>query len=459
MSLWDWIFGTTPAPTPEPGMPAMIPESMVSSPVLGLKGTLRDFQHQGVMYAANKKSVFIGDDMGTGKSIQALATIEHLGAYPALIICPSFLKYNWEAEAGAWVDKTVQVISGTKKIAFTADIIVINYDILRSHSKNLHNHGFKSIVSDESHLIKNVSSQRSNISRSIARSIPVRLCLSGTPVINHPDELKAQLMFLDRFTEIGNRPGGFSGLCANPEELHRVLKETCFIRRRKSDVLPELPAKQRTFVPLEITNRKQYEMAMVDVVGWVQHNTADTGEFKLKAKARFDDLKKLCAIGKLNACEDWIRNTIAQEPLVLFAYHVDIQDELCRRFPEALHIMGSDSDKARFETVKAFQAGKSNLIICSIKAAGVGLTLTRAKSVAFLELGWTPAEMWQAEDRLARIGQTRGVNCYYLLGRQTVDQRIMSLLQRKENVVSRATDGQATQSILDSLIQELGRAA
>ena len=140
----------------------------------------------------------------------------------------------------------------------------------------------------------------------------------------------------------------------------------------------------------------------------------------------------------------WIEDFLAsEEPLVVFAGHREIQDRLVERFPDALHLLGRDSIGAREAAVQAFQAGKSQLLVCATRVGGQGITLTHASNVAFLDLEWTPAMHDQAEDRCHRIGQHDAVTAWYLLAAQTIDETMLELIERKRKVVDAVTDGRA----------------
>ncbi|MGI8845055.1 MAG: helicase-related protein, partial [Thermoleophilaceae bacterium] len=148
--------------------------------------------------------------------------------------------------------------------------------------------------------------------------------------------------------------------------------------------------------------------------------------------------------GKLSSALAWIEDFMASdEPLVVFAEHIAIQKAVIAQFPNALHILGADSSERRQQAVDAFQAEDGpRLIVCSLKAASQGITLTRASNVAFLELDWTPARHDQAEDRLHRIGQESAVTAWYLLAPNTIDETMAELLQRKRGLIDAITDGQ-----------------
>jgi SWI/SNF-related matrix-associated actin-dependent regulator of chromatin subfamily A-like protein 1 len=174
---------------------------------------------------------------------------------------------------------------------------------------------------------------------------------------------------------------------------------------------------------------------------------------------RLNNLRQLAARGKLPTALAWIADFMASgEPLVVFAEHVATQHAVLERFPGALHILGADSARSRQDAVDSFQSEDGpQLIVCSMKAASQGITLTRASNVAFLELDWTPARHDQAEDRLHRIGQESAVSAWYLLAPDTIDETMAELLQRKRTVIDAVTEGQVRdeERMVEAVIREL----
>src|SRR5207244_4918800 len=218
-----------------------------------------------------------------------------------------------------------------------------------------------------------------------------------TPVMNRPPELVSRLRIRGRLGAFGSG-AQFGKRFRGPDahlRLHWHLRARCFARRLKADVLPQLPAKTRGVVPVELDNEPEYRLAERDLVAWLQSQPFDLRELDAKVAAalraerlvRLNALKLLAARGKLRAALAWIHDFCASgERLVVFARHREIQRALIDRFPVALHILGEDSHAARDAAVHAFQApdaADNQLIICSIEVAGQGLTLTRSSNVAF----------------------------------------------------------------------------
>src|SRR4051794_2945759 len=385
-----------------------------------LGGELRPFQRAGVRYALWSRRLFIADEQGLGKTIEALALLEEDDAFPAVVICPASLKLNWQREIEHWVPhRSLHVVVGTGKVIPKADITVLNYEIVHAHRERLALSRPKALILDESHYVKNPAAKRTRAVRKLAEQLPdgaLRLALTGTPVMNHADELIAQLRILGRLEEFGSGARfkrRFQGAGAE-ERIHWHLRRTCFVRRLKRDVLPQLPEKRQVVVPVGLENEQEYRLAERDVVAWLQEQPLELSELEsrvaatLRAErlAQLNTLRRLAARGKLGPALAWIDDFMAsEEPLVVFASHRELQEAVVQRFPEALHLVGADSISQRDDAVRAFQAEDGpQLLVCSTRVAGQGITLTRASNVAFLDLEWSPAMHDQAEDRCHRIG-------------------------------------------------------
>jgi len=450
--------------------------------VAGLGGELKPFQRAGVSYLLERRRAFLADEQGLGKTIEALAAVEAAGAYPAVVVCPASLKLNWLRELARWLpQRSVRALSGTGRRGrgtgadAATDITIVNYDIVAARLDELRALAPQALVLDESHYCKNAAAKRTQAVQRLSAAVPydgLVLALSGTPITNRPAELISQLRILGRLDDFGSgaRFGQrFRGADAHLR-LHWHLRARCFVRRLKADVLPQLPAKTRAVVPVELDNETEYRLAERDLVAWLRSQPLDLRELDAKVAAalraerlvRCNALKLLAARGKLHAALAWIHDFCSSgERLVVFAGHKEVQRAVIARFPHALHILGEDSAAARDAALQAFQeqqASESNqLIVCSIEVAGHGLTLTRSSNVAFLELDWTPAKHDQAEDRCHRIGQQDAVNAYYLLAADTIDETISTLLERKRAVIGAVTDGleEDEGGVLDGLVREL----
>ena len=444
--------------------------------VSGLGGELKPFQRAGVRYLLSQRRAFLADEQGLGKTIEALATIEADDAYPAVIVCPASLKFNWLRESEHWLPgRSAEVLTGgAPDPALSSDITIVNYDIVGSRLDALRALEPRALVLDESHYCKNAAAKRTQAVQRLSAVVPndgLVLALTGTPVMNRPAELISQLRILGRLADFGSG-AKFGARFRGPDahlRLHWHLRARCFARRLKADVLPQLPAKTRAVVPVELDNEPEYRFAERDVIAWLQSQPLDLRELDAKVAAalraerlvRLNALKLLAVRGKLHAARTWIHDFCSSgERLVVFAHHREIQHAVLEHFPKALHILGEDSPRERDAALRAFQEpdrAENQLIVCSIEVAGQGITLTRSSNVVFLELDWTPARHDQAEDRCHRIGQLDAVNASYLLAANTIDETISTLLERKRAVIGAVTDGRAEdeEGVVDALVREL----
>lgn len=468
--------------------------------VPSLAGELRPFQKAGVEYAVNAKRVLIADSMGLGKTIEALATLEALDAYPVLVVTTATQKLGWVREIKKWLPhRSVGLVD--KELPET-DICVINYDLLDPRhdvlgmSKETYTNGkthvyyrrelehFKAVVLDESHKVKSRNAIRSKVAKALAKDLDVIIALTGTPIVNRPVELVSQLEILGRLEDFGgwkkfvdrycgayrDRFGYRTEGATNLEELDRRLRATCMVRRDKAEVYDELPAKQRTVVPLDIDNRFEYEWMEEKFIEWLGQQAYNDAEFlktldglsaeeaetkriqyaasaQIRARraeelVKLAELRRVAAKGKFKNIVAWVEEFLESgEKLILYAWHQEIQEALLASFPDAAHILASDSSKERDKNVEKFQTEDDcQLIICSIGAGSEGWTGTAASNVAFAELGWTPGIHEQAEDRCyGRVNDPHGVSAYYLLAEGTIDEKLSALIEAKRWVIQSAT--------------------
>ena len=443
------------------------------------------FQAEGVGFIISRGGrALVADDMGLGKTIQALAWLHHVKAYPALIVVPASVKLNWQKEIEMTLpdDITVNTLygrSGNGFLGVQSDITIINYDILDAWKDKLPE--YDTLVGDEIHNIKNKSTLRSKAFRVIAKRCKHLVFLSGTPITNRPVEFFNALSLLDPETfgdfwryakkycnpRMGFRGGwDFTG-SSNAEELHAMLTKTIMIRRKKSDVLKDLPPKVRSVVPIEIDNMDEYRYAETNFFEWVRRTYGDkkaSSAAAAEALARIEYLKQLTIKGKMAGIVPWVEDFISTgEKLVLFATHHSTIDGLKTKFGgKAVKIDGRDNLQVRQNAITSFQGSdETRLLIGNIKAAGQGINLTAASNTCFLELGWTPGEHDQAEDRVHRIGQEAdSVTAYFLMAQGTIEEDIAALIDGKRQVISQVLDGKGVgdESVLSALLNKiLGR--
>ncbi|MCU1692556.1 MAG: putative helicase, superfamily [Frankiales bacterium] len=452
--------------------------------------------HQAQLVAAAEdghRTFLLADEPGLGKTAQALLAAEAADAFPLLVVVPNVVKTNWAREAARWTPRhpaTVVHGDGHDLDAFS-DVVVVNYEVLDRHAGWLGSFGFRGMVVDEAHFIKNKTSQRSRLVLELAERIrartvrPLLMALTGTPLINDVDDFLAIWEFLGwvddddpslelvaRLERNGLTPGepGFY-----PAARGAVI-DMGIVRRRKVEVASDIPARRIADLPVELDGAlgrsirdaekalakrlvKRYDSALeardpgavvegIDadlvrkVAGWERQDTQGEGgtDNVFSVMRRIGQAKAVLAA---DYTAQLARNV---GKVVLFAKHVDVMDAAEELFTSRgighVSVRGGQSTTARQRSIDAFTKDPDVAVaVCSLSAAGVGLNLQVASNVVLAELSWTDAEQTQAIDRVHRIGQDQPVTAWRIIAAQTIDARIAELLDEKAGLAARALDG------------------
>ena len=472
---------TLPPPTPMHGPPGW---------------ELMPHQTQVVEAAAQGHRTFLlADEPGLGKTAQALLAAKAANAYPLLAVVPNVVKTSWAREAALWTPKhpATVVHSDGDNIDAYSDIVVVNYDILDRHVGGLSTHGFRGMVVDEAHFIKNKSSLRSRHVLELADRIrmrtvrPLMMALTGTPLINDIEDFLAIWEFLGWIDE--NEPRGelMDALEDNrmtPEDpdfypaARQAVIDLGIVRRRKVEVAADIPARRIADMPVELegamgrsirdaeralTRRlvKRYESAVaarveaggpqpkgIDlelvrrVAGWERQDAKDneTDENVFTLMRRIGQAKAVLAA---DYAAQLSRNV---GKVVFFAKHIDVMDAAEQTFAQRgikySSIRGDQTTRVRNKNIDAFVKDDDvAIIVCSLMAAGVGINLQVSSNVVLAELSWTDAEQTQAIDRVHRIGQDQPVTAWRIIAAQTIDARVAELIDSKAGLAARALDG------------------
>ena len=453
-------------PLPMPTL--QVPHNMLVEPY--------EYQREGIAYALEKKRCIMGDEPGLGKTAQAIGVLTVTKAFPALVICPASLKVNWQRELKKFGGLNAVILDDRNRSTWQrfwqikrkdgrpcAEVFITNYESLRKffvtrirregrftlksvefdERKDL----FRTVIIDESHKCKTASTQQSKFVQGIAQGKEYIFELTGTPVVNNNIDLIQQLTIMGRLNDFGGYSRFMARYCAGErksshlKELNYLLRKNCFFRRLKKDVLTQLPDKTRSYLVMDIDNRKEYRAAEKDVINYLkQYKDADDEKIQRTIRGaimvKMGILKQISARGKVSAAIDIIHNTIdGGQKLIVFCFLKEVVAALKQEFRDAVTVTGDDNDRQKQWAVDRFQTDDScRLIILNYKSGGVGLTLTAASNVLFVEFPWTAADCNQAEDRAHRNGQKNAVNCVYLLGKDTIDEYMYDLIQTKRNI-------------------------
>jgi superfamily II DNA or RNA helicase len=443
--------------------------------------------------AAGHRTFLLADEPGLGKTAQALVAAQVANAYPLLAVVPNVVKTNWAREAALWTPtRSVTVIHGDgERIDGFADIVVVNYEVLDRHVDWIGKHGFRGMVVDEAHYIKNKKSQRSQhvieISERVRRRVarPLLMALTGTPLINDIEDFQAIWQFLG-WVEDG-KPSkelmatlGHTGLTPADHAFYPVAREAVvdlgIVRRRKVDVAADIPARRIADMPVELEGAAgrsirdaesrlakrlvaRYQAALERRSGGagtegIDHELARRvaerevaeGSEATEGDNVFSMVRKIGQAKAELAADYAAQLARSADKVVFFAKHLDVMDTaeeiLAKRGIRSATIRGGQSSTARQEAIDAFVDDPDvAVIICSLTAAGVGINLQVASNVVLAELSWTNAEQSQAIDRVHRIGQSEPVTAWRIIAAQTIDAKIAELIDAKAGLAARALDG------------------
>ena len=484
----NWVNGTEKK---EEDIAYDIPELPDLTVPHNLKIQPYPYQLKGIARGLQLKRFMNCDEPGLGKTLQSIATINLADAFPCLVVCPSSLKINWLREWEKFTDKKAMILTDKVRDTWTFffqtgmhQVFIVNYESLKKYfvqrikkaegwtlrdvefrnSINL----FKSVIIDESHRCKSASTQQAKFCKGICTGKEWVIELTGTPVVNRPKDLIPQLAILNRMDDFGGYKPFVNRYCSgqreasNLKELNFNLWKYCMFRREKSLVLTDLPDKIRQVNTCEITNRKEYMDAERDLIMYLQkYKDADDEKIEKALRGevmvRINILRQISARGKVRDVIEFVKDFRENgKKIILFCSLHEVVDQLKRYFPTAVSVTGRDSQDEKQRAVDSFQNNpKADIIICSIKAAGVGLTLTASSNVAFVEFPWTYADCCQCEDRAHRIGQKDSVTCYYFLGRRTIDEKVYRIIQEKKNIANAVTG--STEDIEENIVDMVAR--
>lgn len=414
------------------------------------------FQQEGVCYGISKNGrCIIADDMGLGKTIQALGIAHYFqDTWPLLIVAPSSVRHQWSQSIYNFLPSIpthyIYQFENAKDFIGDYKIVIVSYDLLVRATEVFKRHGFGCAILDESHTLKsNKTARYKAVKETVCHARHVIL-LSGTPALSRPIELYTQINLVSPnfmgFQEYGIRycagekrkfGWDFTG-ASNMQELQILLKSTCIIRRLKSEVLNQLPDKIRQMIILDPLLIKAGTKEMEEMSSHLQRK-ALSGIERHKALLQYYNES---SIARLKAVCNHITHVFENKrKCLIFAHHQIVLDEICN-LAESMNIKyiridGRTSSDKRAYLVNKFQERDDYLVaVLSITAANAGITLTAAQLVIFAELFWNPGVLCQAEDRVHRIGQDSNVLIQYLVARQTADDYIWPLIQKKTNILS-----------------------
>lgn len=406
---------------------------------------LRDYQKQGVYWLSqqNTAGAILADDMGLGKTVQTLALVQS----PTLIVAPTSLLHNWKAEASRFrPDLRVHLYHGSnREWDSSADLTITSYGILRSDQekflKSTLEKPWAMMVLDEAHLIRN----QETLAAQAAFSIPaaMKIALTGTPVQNKRSDLFSLFQFIS------------PGLFANEGEMKPELVAPFVLRRKKEEVLKELPPKTHLLHEIELreAERGRYQSVWAAAKAEILEQISGTGGKKANPISMFEALlraRQACDHTGLFFEPDW---KLKSSKLVYLMQMIEelneaghsvlvysqwtkfldrIEEEVSSRFSYE-RLDGNTTNRGK--VVESFQnSTDAKVFLLSLHAGGVGLNLTRASHVIFCDPWWNPFVELQAEDRAYRMGQEKPVTIHRLICSETIEEKLIKIQDAKKKI-------------------------
>ena len=451
----------------------------------------RKYQLEALGYALEKGSIINGDDVGLGKTFESIMYAEVTNSFPCLVVVPASVKYNWGEK---WNEITkgkreLSVIESretkTRKNNWDADVVIINYDIIgkkQGKGATLRFPELKKewnmVIFDEAHFLKEKTSIRSKAAKMLCKSTEKIQMLTGTAIMSKPVEIWNLLVLSKRDKQIAKDwmqfvtryCGGYRGKfgwvtdgATNTIELNRKLRETCYIRREKRDVLEELPSVTKQVIQMPISNLSKIKRATNDLISFIAETKGDDSAEKAQEAEHLvalQTLRKLAIEGKMKSIEQYLKDwKLSGKKLVVFGIHREELEYLSDKFGCMLIAGGVDSKK-KLDIVKQFQSNDDIFLFANMQSAGTGVDGLQkvCSNMLIIELPWRPSDLTQTIGRLDRSGQTEAVTVSFMLNDQTIDEQMWEMLTDKEAIaeaVNKGVDVTRNKSGLKQVIRKI----
>ena len=501
-TISDYFTLTSDGPTLEDMSTAKVEEDLSESDSLRILEDVRErlntpsplysYQELAVAFLEARigtRGALIGDQPGLGKTIEALAFCSlHPQVNPILVVTQASIKRNWYREVEKWLPGTsIQIIDqGKDKVDSDADVVIVNYDLIwrANIEKQLLAREFQIVIFDEVTYLKERSAKRTKAARKLGKAAEFTIGLSGTPILNRPIEFytflnmispkqfSSQFQFGMRYCNGYHNGFGYTFKGASRVSELRQLIHPLMIRRRKDEVLTELPEKSRQNIYIDMPGSyfQNYRAAELDLVQSLKSLSPDAEENddasqeyenkRMWLLSKLNFLRHLVGLAKAEAAEEIITNFVdSGEKLVVFGHHHDVMDAmdtyLTKKKIGHVKVDGRTPNQDRQALIDRFQEEDDCMVFLASTAMGMGVTLTAASNALFVERQWTPGMEEQMEDRIHRIGQNRGVFIHYMQVENSIDAKMAKLVEYKRDVLAAVLDGEKQRDRGESIINEL----
>ena len=434
------------------------------------------YQRVGAEWLAERSAAMLADEMGIGKTAQAIAACDAAGVRTVVVVCPGIARENWKREFRLWskTPRVVEVMRSTNDLftarAMFADVLILSYALLAQEKVRKHFATFAidALICDEAHALKEPKSVRSKAiygsrfdrAKGLASRAKRVWLLTGTPIMNHPGELWTHMRalwpqslegvcglrrdaFLEHFCVVEDFTGKIVGARRVPQLLE--LLKPHVLRRLQSEVQPDLPPLRWAHVTVSPDTLPPLPPELADAATVVQSAIAaakgdDEAVAALAAaQMHLATLRRWTGVAKAAAVAALIRDEIASGagPVVIFAIHIEVMATIAAGIPGARMLSGSAKMSERQALIDDFQAGRIPALVCQLSIAATALTLTRSRNVVFAESSWVPADMQQAAKRCHRIGQIDSVLARVISLAGSIDETIGDVLIRKTATITK----------------------
>jgi len=452
-SIWDLLFAVLQPPL-----------TLGERENLLLPDKIEDYQWQGIKFLINNEHALLADDMGTGKTIMTIVAlkilIQRAKVHNILVLCPPSVLHQWKDEIEKWAPELIAYLirnpqrEERKSLWNTPmHIYITTYDTFRSDvENNVLSKGklvfFDVVILDEAHHIKNTKTKGYRAIKKLQSGR--RWALTGTPIQNKIEDLASIFEFV--------YPGYLTSFDLRPEQIQARIKPY-FLRRRKKEVMPWLPPKIPKTIELELD--EEQEIVYRQAEAGIRDELSALGDKVTKQHifSKLTVLKQICNFAprkssspKTDLLKEQVEEIVESgNKVIVFSQYVDEGVSKLEKILEpygVAKIVGGQTDANRRGEIEKFKKNPEvPVLIASVRSGGEGLNLTEASYVVHFDHWWNPAVMWQAEDRVHRRGQTKGVNIYSYWMRDTIDDRIRQKLREKGLLFDKVVDGLAEEGI------------
>ncbi len=469
----------------------------------GLKYEPKPYQAQGIARGLELKRYFNGDDPGLGKTFETIGTVNiahnlYRSSIPALVACPGSVKYHWQREWSKFTDLKALVLTDELLDSWPYyvnsglfHVIIVSFGSLQKYFVQTIRTAkgkpmlfqdivfkptidlFKTVIIDESHRCKELTAQQTKfaigIANGIAKKKEWKINLSGTPVVNLPKDLKAQLMIIDRLNDFGGSRYFDQRYCSginkasNLRELNAKLWQTCFFRRTKNEVRKDLPPVTRQIISCDISNKKEYTLAQKDFINYLKLYKEEKDSKKQRsmrhvARQKMNVLSTIAAKGKIKSIVEHVRDfQKSGKKLLIYAENHVVVDMLLKYFPKAVCITGRQTPEEKQFAVDSFSRNPKVTLAIMSEAGGTGTDglQNQCSEIDLIQHPWHDAGLKQVISRVDRGGQKEPVNARIWQAINTVDEKKWKIVETKKNIADSVTgDADIVQEdIVDMMVE------